>query len=69
MVLIERHLIDMTENAPVYEMANKTGKPGDSVTLNFIESHFNVLSSDLLGRIMQRLREMTGTALDTGLTF
>ena len=68
MVLVERHLIDMTEDAPVYEMANKTSKSGDSIALDFIESHFNVLSSDLFGRIMQRLREMTGTALDAGLT-
>lgn len=58
MVLIERHLINVAEDAPVYEVADKAGESGDSVTFDLVESHEDVLHSDLLGCIVKRLAEV-----------
>ena len=66
MVLVEWHLVDVTENAPVYEMTNKSRQPSNSITLDLIKCHLNVHLGDLLGGIMKRLskriRSLLGAA-------
>ena len=69
MVLIERHLVDMTKYAPVYEMTDEACESGDPITLNLIESHFNVLFCNLFCSIMERLTEMFWSTLNASLAF
>ena len=68
MVLVEWHLVDVTENAPVYEMTNKSRQPCNSITLDLIKCHLNVHLGDLLGGIMKRLSKRIRSLLATSLT-
>ena len=58
MVLIERHLIDVPEDAPIDEVANETCQSSNSLAHDLIEGHLNVFLSDLLRCIVQRVREV-----------
>jgi len=49
MVFIEWHLVDVAEDAPVHEMADKTSESGDSFALDLVKGHIDVLCGDLLG--------------------
>ena len=52
-VLVEWHLVDVTEDAPVDEVADEACESGDPVTLNLLEGHMNMLRGDLIRRIVQ----------------
>lgn len=58
MVLIERHLIYVTEDAPINEMADETSESGDSVTLNLLKGHIDMFSRYLACCIVKGLTEM-----------
>lgn len=58
MVLVERHLVNVSEYTPVDEVRYKAGKSSNPIALNLLERHVNVLSSDLLSGIVERLREV-----------
>ena len=49
MILIERHLVDVPEDAPIYEVTHKAGQAGDSLALDLFKSHVDMLGSNLLG--------------------
>ena len=51
----------MSEYAPVDKVRYEAGKPGNPVTLNLLKRHVNVLRGDLLGGIVERLREVAGS--------
>lgn len=59
-ILVERHLVDVTKDAPVYEMTHEASKSGDAIALDLIKSHEDVLLSDLVSRIVECLTEMAG---------
>ena len=58
MVLIERHLVNVSEYTPVDEVRYEACKSGNAITLNFFKRHVNMLRSDLLGGIVERLRKV-----------
>ena len=66
MVLVERHLVNVSEYTPVDEVRYEAGKPGNPITLNLLERHVDVLRSDLLSGIVERLREVTWSARSFG---
>ena len=48
-ILIERHLVDVPEDAPIYEVTHKAGQACDSLALDLFKSHVDMLGSNLLG--------------------
>ena len=61
-VFIEWHLVDVAEDTPVHEMADKAGESGDSFALDFIKGHIDVLRGDLLGGEVNGLADLCGGA-------
>ena len=55
MVFIERHLVNLAENAPIHEMGHKTGKSRYPIALDFVKCLFNVTSCNLGFRIVNWL--------------
>lgn len=43
MVLIERHLVDVAEDAPVDEVTDEAGESGNPIALYLIKCHVDVL--------------------------
>lgn len=58
MILVQWHLIHVTENAPVDKMAHKACQARNSVALNLIKGHLDVFGCDLRCRVMQGIAEM-----------
>lgn len=58
MVLVEGHLVDMAEDAPVDEVGDETRQSCDSIALNLIEGLVDVLLADLLRSVVKRLTKM-----------
>mmetsp|Transcript_19525 Transcript_19525/g.24140 ORF Transcript_19525/g.24140 Transcript_19525/m.24140 type:complete len:218 (-) Transcript_19525:423-1076(-) len=58
MVVIKGHLIDVTEDAPVYEVADEAGETSNSVAFDLLKSHVDVLGGDLLRGVVKRLAEV-----------
>ena len=55
MVLVERHLVNVSEYTPVDEVRYEAGKSGNTITLNLFKRHVDMLRSDLLRGIVKRL--------------
>ena len=66
MILIERHLVYVPEYTPIDEVRYEAGKPGNPIALNLFERHVDVLRSDLLSGIVERLREVTRSTRSFG---
>ena len=58
MVLVKRHLVNVSEYTPVDEVRYEACKSGNTITLNLFKRHVNVLRSDLLCSIVERLGEV-----------
>ena len=56
MILVQWHLINVPKDTPVYEVADKTSQACNSLTLNLVKGHIDMLSGNLLGC------EVNGTA-------
>ena len=57
-ILVQRHLIHVAENAPVNEVAHKSRQACNPVALNLIESHLYMLSGDLCSCVVEGVTEM-----------
>ena len=57
-ILVEGHLVDVPEDAPVDEVAHQTCQPCNSIALNLVKRHLNVLRGYLRRGIVQRVAEM-----------
>ena len=66
MVLVERHLVNVSEYTPVDEVRYEAGKPGNPIALNLLERHVDVLGCDLLSGIVERLGEVAGSTRSFG---
>ena len=69
MVLVEGHLVDVPENAPVDEVADQARQSCNTIALNLIECHLNVLRGYLCRCIVQCVAEvLLSVWLGAGLT-
>ena len=60
MVVVKRHLVDVTKHAPVDEVTDEASESSDTITLNLLECHVNMLRCNLLRGVVQRLTEALG---------
>ena len=66
MVLVERHLVNVSEYTPVDEVRYKAGKSSNPIALNLLERHVDVLGCDLFSGIVERLGEVAGSTRSFG---
>ena len=52
----------MSKDAPVHEVTDETSQASDTLTLDLVERHCDVLSGNLLGSEMSCLIDLAGCA-------
>ena len=63
MVFVEWHLVNVSKYAPIDEVGYEAGKPGNSIALNLLKRHVDVLGGDLLRGVVERLSEVALSSL------